>query len=146
MLHYLHLLKTRWRYPVCCPEDIASALGVSLSNHICFEELVAQLTNKGYHASSLEKYMPREGAEAVFSHAQCVERFQNMTLVSFYFSEGWMEFSLYFDSNERLRRLYLQHQYIPSQLGIEIALKQPNWVPAPAIGHSRQSISECEMA
>ena len=116
-------LLTRWRYPVCCPEDIAQALGMRLSNQLTFEELVCKLTSPHCYAKNLYKYMSRISAEAAFKNALRIERFSHTTIVSYYFSEGWMEFTLHFDAEEHLRRVYIQHQCIPDNKGIEIPLK-----------------------
>lgn len=127
MLRQLYRFVIRLRYPVCCPEDIGLALGIELSNSLSFDELVAKLAHGSYYADRLEKYMERPAAECAFANAQRIERFQHNTLASYYFHEGWMEFSLQFDAENRLRRVYLQHQYIPTVMGVEITLKQKLW-------------------
>lgn len=116
---------TRWRYPVCCPEDISQALGLRLSNQLTFDELISQLTSPQCSINSLYKFMNRTAAEASFGNALHIERFRHTTLVSYFFSEGWVEFNLHFDGEDKLRRVYLQHHCIPSNLGVEIALRDP---------------------
>jgi hypothetical protein len=64
--------------------------------------------------------MTREDAEAAFQKAQKKEFFGRISLFSFYFKEGWLEFSLQFDEYSRLRRIYLQHQRLKEHQGIEI--------------------------
>ncbi|MFA6916197.1 MAG: hypothetical protein WC222_07355 [Parachlamydiales bacterium] len=128
LLKPLKRLITRWRYPVCCPEDISQALGLRLSNQLTFDELINQLTSPHCSINSLYKYMNRSAAEASFGNALRVERFLHTTLVSYFFSEGWMEFNLHFDDDGKLRRLYLQHHCIPSNIGVEIALRNPDTI------------------
>ncbi len=113
----------RFRYPVTLPEDLAQALGIELSNYITFDKLVHSLTCPSCQPSKLFKYMSREKAEQAFSHAHSKELFKKNSLFSFYFSEGWMEFSLEFDDQSRLRRLYLHHKCIQTERGVEIPLQ-----------------------
>jgi hypothetical protein len=122
----LKRLMTRWRYPVCCPEDIAQALGIRLTNQLTFEELVCKITSPHCSVNSLYKYMNRTAAEAAFGNALQIECFHNTTLVSYYFTEGWLVFNLHFDKEGKLSRLFIQHQCIPERQGIEIALRNPD--------------------
>ena len=112
----------RFRYPVTLPEDVASALGINLSNYITFDKFVSLLTCPSCKPTRLQKYMPREKAEEAFQNAHCKERFKGSSLFSFYFAEGWMEFMLEFDDQSRLRRMYLHHKNIKQERGIEIHL------------------------
>jgi hypothetical protein len=112
----------RFRYPVTLPEDIGSALGIVASNHLTFEEFVGRLTCPSCRPTRLIKFMPREKAEEAFQTAQRKERFQQNTLISYYFNEGWMEFVLHFDEQSRLRRIYVNHKQIEKERGIEIPL------------------------
>lgn len=57
-----------------------------------------------------------------FYKAQRKEKFGRNTLFSYYFNEGWLEFSLHFDEHCRLRRIYLQHQRLKEMEGVEIPL------------------------
>ena len=66
--------------------------------------------------------MPREKAEKAFISAQRKEHFMRSSLFSYYFSEGWMEFKLEFDSKSLLRRIYIQHKTIEDERGIELHL------------------------
>lgn len=112
----------RFRYPVTLPEDVAKALGIDISNFLTFDEMVCCLTNPSLCPTRLEKFMLREEAEEAFMEAQRKERFQQCSLYSFYFNEGWLEFKLEFDACSRLRRVYVQHQKIESEEGVEIHL------------------------
>lgn len=113
---------TRFRYPVSLPEDIAQALGISLSNTQTFKEFVSQLIAPTLRQTTLSKFMLREQAEQVFINAPVKERFNQSTLISYYFNEGWLEFVLKFDDRGCLRRLYMLHRDIPKEEGIEIPL------------------------
>lgn len=112
----------RFRYPVSLPEEVASALGVPFSNFLTFDEFVRQLTCRSCKPTRLMKFMPREEAEEAFHTALCKERFNQKTIVSYYFNEGCLEFVLQFDQNSRLRRIYVQHKKIQEDQGIEIQL------------------------
>lgn len=114
----------RFRYPVTLPEDVAIALGVDISNFVTFEQFIEKITCPSCKPTKLTKFMLREKAEEAFHNAQRKECFIRSTLFSFYFSEGWMEFVLEFDEMDRLRRLYLNHQFIKPERGIEISLPE----------------------
>ena len=116
----------RFRYPVTLPEDIAFALGVEFSNFISFDDFVKELTKPSFRPSTLRRYMSRQLAEEAFRFAQRREIFNNTSLFSFYFQEGWMEFVMEFDEKEKLRRLYLHHRHIPQDRGVEIFLNANN--------------------
>jgi len=122
---FFHVL-VRFRYPVSLPEEIAKALGVPLSNALPFKEFVNQLIVPNLKPTTLCKFMRREQAEEAFQNAPCKERFHRSTLISYYFSEGCLEFVLKFDDQHRLRRLYLHHKIIPNEEGIEIPLTKEN--------------------
>ncbi len=124
-INFLNRIFIRWRYPVSLPEDIAGALGVPLSNRMSFEEFVGLLTSPTCCPSRLIKYMPRHQAEDAFRNALRKEKFNHLTLFSYYFNEGWMEFVLQFDDQSRLRRIYIQHKNITQDSGIEIPLQKP---------------------
>jgi hypothetical protein len=113
----------RFRYPVALPEDIASALGVEVSNYLTFDEFIGKLTGPECCPTRLMKFMPREMAEQAFNKAQRKEHFMRSSLFSFYFNEGWMEFKLEFDSDSLLRRMYIQHKEIEEDYGIELPLQ-----------------------
>ena len=122
-IYRLSRLIARIWYPVALPEEVAGTLGIQVSNFLSFSELLNVLSNPAFYVTSLSKYMPRQIAEAVFQNATCVEFFKDKTLVSFYFNEGWIEFVLCFDSNNCLRRIYLNHKQVESDPGIEIVLR-----------------------
>lgn len=126
MKELFHRFFLRFRYPVSLPEDVAQALGINVSNFLTFEEFVNQLISPACRPTRLTKFMPREQAEAAFQSALRKERFQQNSLYSYYFSEGWMEFILLFDDQSRLRRIYLQHKKIAREEGIEIPLNRPS--------------------
>lgn len=105
-------LYARLRYPVSMPEDLASDLGLTLSNSLTFHELIDFLTNPNHIPSNLCKFMPRENAEKIFSSALRKEKFQYNSLFSYYFNGSWMEFILQFDETFKLRRLYIRHKAI----------------------------------
>lgn len=113
----------RLRYPVTLPEDIGEALGIAASNFSSFDEFVRLLTCPSCKPTRLMRFMPREKAEEAFKTAQRKERFQQNTLISYYFNEGWMEFILDFDDQSRLRRIYINHKQIEQERGIEIPLR-----------------------
>jgi hypothetical protein len=115
----------RFRYPVSLQEEIATDLGVKVANFLTFEEFVRCLTSPSCRPSHLERFMSRDKAEAAFERAQRKEKFGRSSLYSYYFHEGWLEFSLHFDEQARLRRVYLQHKHIIAEQGIEIPLKKP---------------------
>ncbi|HRD55943.1 MAG TPA: hypothetical protein PLC42_06055 [Parachlamydiaceae bacterium] len=114
----------RFRYPISMPEDVATALGVPISNYITFKEFISCLASPSCKPTKLVKFMPREKAEEAFGKASLKEKFQNNTLISYCFSEGWVEFILHFDDNAKLRRIYLQHKWIEQDRGLEIELSK----------------------
>lgn len=126
LFHFL----LRFRYPVTLPEEIATDLGITLSNFLTFEEFVTKLTCRSCQPKHLQRFMPREAAEAAFQSAQRKERFGRSSLFSYYFHEGWLEFSLTFDEQSRLRRIYVQHKKLSKEQGIEIQLATTNNVHA----------------
>lgn len=139
LLYPIKCFLLRWRYPVCCPEDISKALGLTLTNQLSFDELLCKLTSPHCHVNSLYKFMTRSSAETAFHNALKIEVFPHSTLVGYYFSEGWMEFNLHFDDENRLRRLYVQHQCIPESEGVEISLKRLKGMEA--IPHENASVA-----
>lgn len=116
---------TRMRYPVSLPEEVAEALGVHLSNESSFDEFLNRLCCPSCCPTRLMKFMPREKVEKLFKKATIKEKFKQNTIISYHFSEGWVEFVLQFDEQSRLRRIYLQHKQITQDRGIEIPLAKP---------------------
>lgn len=96
----------RFRYPVSLPEDVAGDLGMDLPNHINFEELLRRLSENS--PKTLWKKMSRYAAESAFQSSLKKEIFRSTSLFSYYFSQGWIVITLYFDENNSLRRLYVQ--------------------------------------
>lgn len=117
----LNTATLRFRYPVSLPEDIAEALGIPLPNSLSFDDFILQLSNPAA-PSRLSRFMPRPEAEKSFLKAVRTERYADKTVLSYYFSEGWMEIILQFDRQSRLRRVYLHHREIPSDRGVELPL------------------------
>ena len=114
----------RFRYPISMPEDVATALGIHISNYVTFHEFVSHLASPTCRPTRLSKFMSREKAEEAFFGAPLKEKFRNNTLVSYCFTEGWVEFILQFDDNSKLRRIYLQHKDIKQDRGLEIQLNK----------------------
>lgn len=116
----LHLF-IRFRYPVSMPEDVASDLGLQLTNSLSFKEFICCLTDPRYRPTKLARFMPREQAEAIFRLAKRKERFKQNSLFSYHFKGGWMEFILQFDEQSRLRRLYICHKDLKQKYEIPIS-------------------------
>lgn len=117
-LDNLTRLMARFRYPVSLPEDIGGALGIDTSNLDNFEALLTTLTS--LKTTHLKKFMRREEAEEAFKKACIRERYGQNTLCCFYFNEGWIEFTLQFDPQSRLRRVYMMHKKIKNDVEIPI--------------------------
>lgn len=117
-------LLARFRYPVSLPQDIACAIGIEIQNTVRFRQLLSLLTNPYCSPTKLTKYMPREQAECAFQSALRIDRFNQSSLYSFYFNEGWLEFELQFDHLSRLRRVYLHHKLISDLHGHELILTE----------------------
>lgn len=111
----------RMRYPFSTPEDVASDIGLNISNRLSFEEFIRCLTNPLYKPSKILKFMPREIAEDLFQAALRKEKFRHNSLFSYYFNGGWMEFMLQFDEQSRLRRLYIVHKDLKQKYEIPIS-------------------------
>lgn len=113
-------LFTRLRYPFSTPEDIATDIGLNITNKLTFDEFIYCLTRPGHRPTKLTKYMPRAQAEMVFRAALRKESFRHNSLYSYYFKGGWMEFLLHFDEQSRLRRLYICHKTLKDKFEIPI--------------------------
>src|SRR5262245_31955013 len=111
----------RFRYPVSTPEDVATDLGLNISNLLSFKEFINCLTDPTYRPTHLTRFMPRELAEQRFRTALRKEKFQGNSLFSYYFNGGWMEFCLQFDEQSRLRRLYIRHKDLKQKYEIPIS-------------------------
>ena len=121
--HLIRLLQRFW-YPVSLPEDVAYALGIEIPTFMGFEKLLATLTSPCCQPTNLHRFMPRDFAEEFFTSAVRKERFRQHSLFSYYFNRGWLEFVLHFDSDRRLRRLYIEHRDIASGGACEIPLRE----------------------
>jgi hypothetical protein len=119
--NFLFRFLIRFRYPVSTPEDVATDLGMNISNHLTFEEFMNRLTNPLYRPTKLIRFMPRDQAESLFQTALRKEKFNQNSLFSYYFNGGWMEFVLHFDGQSRLRRLYIRHKDLKQKHEIPIS-------------------------
>lgn len=136
--HVLQIL-VRLRYPVSMPEDISSALGIQVGNSIRFKQLLEQLTAPTLKICNFTKFMPREEAERFFKEALRKDRFKQSSLYSFYFTEGWLEFELFFDDDSKLRRLYFHHRQLPSPSKHELMLQEGNCSASSSIQNTQKS-------
>lgn len=114
-------LFVRFRYPVSMPEDVATDLGINITNSLNFKEFMHCLTNPCYRPTKLTRFMPRDQAEDMFRLAKRKERFPQNSLISYYFKGGWMEFVLQFDAQSRLRRVYIRHKDLKKEHEIPIS-------------------------
>lgn len=119
--HSFFQLFIRFRYPVSTPEDVATDLGLEVSNDLTFEEFMSYLVDPSHRPSNLIRYMPREKAESMFQTALRKERFNQNSLFCYYFNGNWMEFMLQFDEQSRLRRLYIRHKALKQKYEIPIS-------------------------
>lgn len=92
------------------PEDVASDLGLEITNSMNFKEFINYLIDPSHRPAKLNRFMPRESAEEIFSRAIRKEKFKQNSLFSYHFKGGWVEFILLFDEQSRLRRLYIRHK------------------------------------
>lgn len=67
--------------------------------------------------------MPRKEAEQAFKAALKRVRQKDRSIYSYYFNNGWVEFSLIFDQDGRLRHLFMKHNDAFFEKGIEIPLE-----------------------
>lgn len=107
----------RFRYPASLPEDVAGDLGIELPNNIDFDELLQRLSCTC--PKTLWKKMSRYAAESAFQGSLKKEIFRSSSLFSYYFNQGWVVITLYFDENNSLRRLYVQ---TPEREGFDLQL------------------------
>ena len=112
----------RFRYPISLPEDITKATGIPLKNLMCFERILHKLTNPKCNTVQLRKFMEMEEVCMAFRKAYKKEMFSKNCLFSYYFNEGWIEFKVCFDDDNKLRRVYLHHKSIQSDRGLELPL------------------------
>lgn len=123
-LENLARLLSRFRYPVSLPEDVARDLGMQLPNTLQFKEFLLLLSSPHHRPSKLRKYMSRPQAEQTFQSALKKETFKSCSLYSYYFNKSWLVIALYFDEEERLRRLHLQCPACEQLDGFDIPLEE----------------------
>jgi hypothetical protein len=110
------------------PEEVAEAIGIPISNFFSFGEMCAYLMSGAGRPTTLFKMMERKAAELAFERAAKKEIFLHTSLFSYYFNDSWLEFSLEFDEDQLLRRLYLHHKSLPEPY--EMLLKHGKKSPA----------------
>ena len=95
----------------------------TLSYYNGIDELIEILHRSDTVPTRLFKMMTRREAELAFRNAVRKEVFQRTSLYSYLFEGGWLEFQLHFDESNRLRRLYILHQALPEEHGLEVPLR-----------------------
>lgn len=117
----------RIKNPISLPEDIGKDLGIQiLYNELSFKDCIHNLTGGECCSKYLCKFMRRDEVEPLFKSAVRKEKFNDTSLFSYYIYDGWLAFKLVFDSEDRLRRVYLQHKDLhisPTDEGLEMKLK-----------------------
>lgn len=103
---------------------MGEALGIEVSNFKGCDCLIGQLLGPSGQPTRLHRFMTRERAEYVFERALRCERFRRHTLCCYYLNDGWLNFRLDFDAQDRLRRLYVQHRCLEGR-GRELPLARP---------------------
>jgi len=126
---FLRIIARFW-YPVALPEEVVETLGVEVSNFLSFDDLVKILAKSTCNPHRIARYMPRKEVEAAFRNATSRDIFRDKTLITYFFNEGSVEFVLYFDRYDLLRRVYLRHRCIQMEEGVEIPLRSSH-----VIGH-----------
>lgn len=109
-------------YPISNPQQVLGALGIQSKTYVNFQQFLQQVVTRS--PRRLFRRMPRAQAEKAFSTAYKKEGFHHMTIMSYYFCQGWLEFILEFDPRDHLRRLYVQHRLINSSHTIELELPE----------------------
>jgi len=113
----------RFRHPFSLPAEIGGDLGWEITNQENFPTLIQKVLAYKTPPNNLKKNMTRKEALAAFSHAFRTETFHQKVICSYYFKQGWLEFELVFDPQDRLRRVSLQAPTIPHDFGVEIPLQ-----------------------
>jgi hypothetical protein len=116
----------RLRYPFSMPEEIGLDLGLDVTNSTDFDSLLKFLRSSSCYPRNLRRYMKKDEAEALFSHAFRSDHFREKSIHCYYFKQGWVEFELVYDNADRLRRIILQSRDISADEGVEIKLSTPN--------------------
>ena len=124
LVEQLSRLVSRIRYPVSLPEDLAKDLGVRLANNVSFREIIRILHSSDFRCSRLKRLMDRSQAEACFRSALKKESFKSSSLFSYYYNKSWLVFALYFDHEDRLRRLYVQCPSCTKMEGFDLHLEE----------------------
>lgn len=124
LLESLTRLISRFRYPVSLPEDVTRDLGLCIPNTLNFHEFLIALSSPHHRPAKLRKFMTRRLAEQTFESALKKESFKSSTLFSYYFNKSWLVVALYFDEEERLRRIYLQCPACQEIDGFDIPLEE----------------------
>ena len=115
----------RFRYPFSMPEEVGQDIGLDVDNQITFDKFINILANPSFLPSKVQKYMSRSEADALFVHAFRSDLFQGKSLFYYYFKQGWVEFQMTYDENDRLRRMVLQNKQIAEDsIEIKLARKQ----------------------
>lgn len=122
MFEQMIRLLCRFRHPVSLPEEVAQALGISLSNFLSPKDCIERIGSPSCCPTRLRKFMKREHAEAAFALARRKDRFLKSSLFSYYFNDAWLEFKLDFDDESRLRRIYVFHKDLHQGEGVELKL------------------------
>lgn len=118
-------LLSRFRYPGSLPEELGRDLGIKIpraSLRLTLSALIQNLVILLPLSKKLYYRMCRESAEKSFRCAFKKEHFHSSTLFSYYFSEGWLVFTLHFDEEQRLRRLHLQCPHSFQENGFDLLL------------------------
>ena len=124
VLESLTRLISRFRYPVSLPEDVAHDLGMNLPNTLNYHEFLQLLSSPHHRPTKLRKFMSRRQAEQTFELALKKETFKSCSLFSYCFNKSWLVIALYFDEQERLRRVYLQCPSCEKFDGFDLAIEQ----------------------
>lgn len=135
LLENLSRLVCRFRYPVSLPEDVANDLGMHLPNSLKLHDFIELLSSPQNRPKNLHKLMPREQAEEAFGSALKKESFKSCSLFSYDFNKNWLVIALYYDENERLRRLHLQCPACADLDGFDIPLDEAEEILAAACSH-----------
>lgn len=112
----------RIRYSGTPHTEIALALGIVPPQTLCVRKFVKQVARRCELSQTLYRFMGKKEAEKQFDNALIKEHFKNFSLFSYKFPGGWLQFALKYDTEHKLRRLYIHHKFLPQQEGIEVTL------------------------
>lgn len=116
-------LLSRFKHPLSLPEEIALDLGIFLSNRLDYAELRDQFLRQEITPTKLHRFMERSLAEDNFKYAKKIEKFCRESHFSYCFNGQWIDFTLHFDKEDRLRRLYIHCSGMAIDESQEIALR-----------------------